>query len=135
MLLHGPHHSAQKSTTTGLSDPATVSSKVDVDKLTIPAMVAGFLFDRAAVADDVYWWCNRGSEVGIPRLARTTVRSSAAGTRQWVPLTSCHRSASMAAMQPDPAAVMACLYVWSWTSPQANTPSMLVAEEPGWVMM
>ena len=40
MVLHGPHHSAQKSTMTGLSDPATVSSKVEVDRLTIPAMVA-----------------------------------------------------------------------------------------------
>ena len=32
----------------------------------------------------------------------------------------------MAAMHPDPAAVIACLYLWSWTSPQAKTPSMFV---------
>ena len=38
MALHGPHHSAQKSTMTGWSEPATVSSKVEVERLTIPAM-------------------------------------------------------------------------------------------------
>ena len=38
----------------------------------------------------------------------------------------------MAAMQPVPAAVTAWRYTWSWTSPQANTPSMLVAVEPGY---
>ncbi len=35
---------------------------------------------------------------------------------------SSHRSASMAAIHPVPAAVMAWRYVWSWTSPHANTP-------------
>ena len=33
-----------------------------------------------------------------------------------------------------PAAVTAWRYVWSWTSPQANTPGMLVAVEPGSVI-
>ncbi len=31
---------------------------------------------------------------------------------------------------PLPAAVTACRYVWSWTSPQANTPGTLVAVDP-----
>src|SRR5690606_16315240 len=34
-----------------------------------------------------------------------------------------HRSASMAAAQPEPAAVIACRYVRSTRSPAANTPS------------
>ena len=34
-------------------------------------------------------------------------------------------------MQPEPAAVIAWRYVWSCTSPQANTPSTLVYVEPG----
>lgn len=37
------------------------------------------------------------------------------------------RSASMAAMQPEPAAVTACRYVESCTSPAAKTPGTLVA--------
>ena len=36
-----------------------------------------------------------------------------------------YRSASIAALQPDAAAVIACLYRGSATSPAANTPSML----------
>lgn len=42
-----------------------------------------------------------------------------------------NRSASRAAMQPDPAAVTACRYTRSWTSPAAKTPGTLVAVEPG----
>ena len=38
-----------------------------------------------------------------------------------------YRSASIAALQPDAAAVIACLYRGSATSPAANTPSMLVS--------
>ncbi len=34
-------------------------------------------------------------------------------------------------MQPVPAAVMACRYWWSATSPAANTPGMEVAVLPG----
>ena len=41
--------------------------------------------------------------------------------------------ASIAAIQPDPAAVTACLYSWSCTSPQANTPGILVLLESGLV--
>ena len=40
-------------------------------------------------------------------------------------------SASKAAIQPEPAEVIACLYLESWTSPAAKTPGMLVKEEPG----
>ena len=36
-------------------------------------------------------------------------------------------------MQPEPAAVTACRYVWSTTSPAAKTPSILVSVEPGFV--
>jgi penicillin-binding protein 1A len=32
-------------------------------------------------------------------------------------------------MQPDPAAVIACLYVLSWTSPAANTPGIVRIED------
>ena len=38
------------------------------------------------------------------------------------------RSADSAAMQPEPAAVMACRHSWSCRSPAANTPSMLVLQ-------
>src|SRR3954463_7831104 len=39
-ILHGPHHSAQKSTSTGLSLPSTSSAKVaSVTVLVLPAMV------------------------------------------------------------------------------------------------
>ena len=41
-----------------------------------------------------------------------------------------HRSASMAAMQPVPAAVTAWRYRWSATSPAAKTPSTVVAVVP-----
>ena len=44
---------------------------------------------------------------------------------------SSHRSASIAAMQPLPAAVMAWRYTLSWMSPATNTPSTLVFEVPG----
>ena len=37
-------------------------------------------------------------------------------------------------MHPDPAAVIACRYVWSCTSPAANTPAMFVAVEPDCVI-
>ena len=42
------------------------------------------------------------------------------------PCFSNHLSASMAAIQPVPAAVTACLYTESCTSPDANTPSIEV---------
>src|SRR6202020_1254631 len=51
------------------------------------------------------------------------------------------RSASIAAGQPLPAAVMACRYTWSTTSRQAKTPSIavlvdrpLTSRDPSWVM-
>ena len=51
------------------------------------------------------------------------------------PCASRNRSASIADMQPVPAAVIAWRYVGSCTSPQANTPGMLVAVERGCVTM
>mmetsp|Transcript_23442 Transcript_23442/g.69650 ORF Transcript_23442/g.69650 Transcript_23442/m.69650 type:complete len:292 (+) Transcript_23442:315-1190(+) len=44
-------------------------------------------------------------------------------------------SACSAAMQPVPAAVMACRHFLSWTSPQAKTPGTLVVVSPGVVLM
>ena len=41
-----------------------------------------------------------------------------------MPWDSSQRSASMAALQPSAAAVTACLYRWSWTSPAMKTPSI-----------
>src|SRR3954453_14945778 len=41
IILHGPHHSAQKSTTTGLSEPRTTSSKGEVVRGTRPSAMAG----------------------------------------------------------------------------------------------
>ena len=49
------------------------------------------------------------------------------------PCSASQRSASIAAMHPLPAAVIAWRYQSSWTSPAANTPSMLVREVPSWV--
>src|SRR6516165_12300397 len=40
IILHGPHHSAQKSTRTGTSDPLTCSSKVASVRLTIFSLIA-----------------------------------------------------------------------------------------------
>ena len=41
-----------------------------------------------------------------------------------MPWASSQRSASIAALQPSAAAVTACRYRWSWTSPAMNTPSI-----------
>lgn len=46
-----------------------------------------------------------------------------------------YRSASIAAMQPLPAAVIAWRYLGSCTSPAANTPFMFVSELLGRVIM
>src|SRR5919107_174855 len=52
--------------------------------------------------------------------SRTGTGSSARAAR--------YRSASRAATHPEPAAVMACMYSWSTTSPQAKTPGSDVRE-------
>src|SRR6478736_770165 len=41
ICLHGPHHSAQKSTTTGVDDALTVSSNVELVTVTIPSATEG----------------------------------------------------------------------------------------------
>src|SRR6266536_1754923 len=48
----------------------------------------------------------------------------------WSAWSASHRSASIAAAHPVPAAVTAWRYVWSTTSPQANTPSKLLSVPP-----
>jgi hypothetical protein len=40
IILQGPHHSAQKSTTTAVSLAPTVSSKLDVVRVTMPSAMA-----------------------------------------------------------------------------------------------
>ena len=57
------------------------------------------------------------------------------GSKYWkleliqLPWDSKYLSASIAAIHPVPAAVIACRKTWSWQSPQAKTPSILVAVE------
>ena len=107
----GPHHSAQKSTSRGCSDEAISSSKV----LSVSAVIMS-----AAIGDAPPWGWGSYQLRGVP--ARWAAASG------W---DSSHRSASMAAMHPDPAAVTAWRYRWSWTSPQAKTPATSVRVEPG----
>src|SRR5437773_7094854 len=87
IILHGPHHSAQKSTRTGSDVDATTSSKVEADSVLIDA----------AMADSLVLVSERSNVVDPPRIP--------ADVRQCC--VSSHRSASMAAMQPEPAAVTA----------------------------
>ena len=104
IILHGPHHSAQKSTMTGLSEPMTVSSKVVVVEV-----------DDAVGHGEVLSQRCRGGKSrrarNNPWATRTfpAVPRPAGGSRrtQWWTLASSQRSASMAAMQPEPAAVIA----------------------------
>ena len=116
---------------TGLSEPATVSSKVEVERLTIPAMwrlPLGVWPVRQAKSTDV---ATAGGVTSFPVVLNCEHERQFAAwaTAAWW-VASSQRSASMAAMQPEPAAVIAWRYVWSCTSPQANTPSMLVYDEP-----
>src|SRR5512136_2620492 len=59
------------------------------------------------------------------RIGRRLRRSGASIRvfRQCAPWCASHRSASIAALQPSPAADTACRYVGSATSPAAKTPS------------
>ena len=83
MVLHGPHHSAQKSTMTGLSEPATVSSKVEVERLTIPAMVAGsFVVWPQVGGRSVLMVQPVGRPTRIPGVRRTNVVRRT-GDGQW----------------------------------------------------
>lgn len=72
------------------------------------------------------WVCSRRADAAALS-CRLPAGVSREGQSSWV---SSQRSASMAAMQPDPAAVTAWRYTVSCTSPQANTPSTLVRLEP-----
>src|SRR3954467_8578429 len=72
--------------------------------------------------------------VSMPGLEPVQAAASSASRTSAGALCASHRSASSAAMQPIPAAVTACRYVWSTTSPAANTPSTFVAVDPGFVI-
>src|SRR4029077_18006513 len=49
IILHGPHHSAQKSTNTGASAPPTPSSNVASVKVTIPSATVGPLVGNSTL--------------------------------------------------------------------------------------
>ncbi len=51
------------------------------------------------------------------------------------PFSASHLSASRAAAQPVPAAVMAWRYFWSCTSPAAKIPSILVSWDPDLILI
>jgi len=102
IILHGPHHSAQKSTTTGVADLRTSCSKFDSDRETMFAAVMGSrrlgsiglsqqkLVGRSA---DAYWSCfNNSTLTTAPRpitaaaMARPTSKPLtrlAAGNGAW----------------------------------------------------
>src|SRR4051794_29567543 len=89
-ILHGPHHSAQKSTSTGLSLPRTsVANEASVTVLVLPAMVVLPVGLLEGVAR------RTGGGVGLCPGQRSSKVSAS------------QRSASMAAAAPVPAAVMA----------------------------
>ena len=68
---------------------------------------------------------------GARAVTRSRVRAYSAASCRVGACAASQRSASSAAMQPSPAAVTACRKTSSATSPAANTPSTLVAVEPG----
>ena len=97
IILHGPHHSAQKSTTTGLSlaaDGLVEGGRGEGDDA-IGHGGGPFAGDRDVTARPT-----RADGMAIPPACGER------GVAQW-PTASSQRSASMAAMQPEPAAVMA----------------------------
>src|SRR5215218_2823821 len=138
IILHGPHHSAQKSTSTGVLDLSTSLSNVasvTAAALLIASVRAGRGPQRTSTSSNEIFPPTR---VQRPLAHTYSCPLRAAGNRRpqsqlsvvapesW-PWASSQRSASMAAAHPVPAAVTACRYVWSTTSPAANTPSTLVA--------
>src|SRR5438067_1600908 len=70
-----------------------------------------------------------------PRTSPGTAHGRPGRGAQWDPLIASQRSASRAAMQPEPAAVTAWRYTKSCTSPAAKTPGTLVVAGPGLVLM
>src|SRR6187455_2274044 len=60
------------------------------------------------------------------RCGRSPAQAEAVATSGEWRCSSSQRCASSAAIVPEPAAVTAWRYVWSWTSPAANTPGMFV---------
>jgi hypothetical protein len=75
-------------------------------------------------------------EVGVSRTGETGLTNRSVPHLP-TPSYSCscnHRSASIAAMHPLPAAVIACLKLESCTSPAAKTPGIFVLVDPGTVL-
>src|SRR5215213_3892525 len=140
IILHGPHHSAQKSTSTGVLDLSTSLSNVasvTAAALLIASGGAGtpahlHLLERIFPPTRVQR--SLAHTYSCPLRAtgnrRPQSQFSVVAPASW-PWASSQRSASMAAAHPVPAAVTACRYVWSTTSPAANTPSTLVAVDGG----
>ena len=126
IILHGPHHSAQKSTSTGRVGAADrlverrVGEGQDVRRPREVLSAAGLGVYRSG----------RATSPGRRRFRDPTGVGSA-GRCGRAPCSASQRSASIAAMQPVPAAVIAWRYTWSCTSPAANTPSTDVRVESG----
>src|SRR5947208_7929616 len=104
--LHGPHHSAQKSTRTGWSEALISSSNVASVRAVRVLIGSGFLLGSGGIVPACF------SNVPHPCPHSFPVRwrvmpdyYQLVGVLGWV---SSQRSASMAAMQPEPAAVIAC---------------------------
>ena len=101
-ILHGPHHSAQKSTRTGVSDPLTALVERRVGENDNIVGHCGS-FRRSVESTDRSGCWNRRASADIPSsrvVARRQLAACACSLSQ--------RSASIAAMQPLPAAVIAC---------------------------
>src|SRR3954469_1639892 len=94
-ILHGPHHSAQKSTSTGLSLPRTSASNV----ASVTVLVAAPMSGPLARVDFVL----------VKRTARLchSLGSFPRDMAERHSLSASHRSASRADLQPVPAAVTA----------------------------
>src|SRR3984957_411112 len=109
---------------TGLLFLRTSDSKVSsVTALVVPIVITPFLLNSVSYE-------LTAAVAAVPAVSALTSACSAS-----------QRSASMAAEQPLPAAVMACRYTWSTTSPQAKTPSIavlvdrpLTSRYPSWVI-
>src|ERR1700704_1979551 len=59
IILQGPHHSAQKSMTTGTSEPRTDSSKVASESVTMPSDTGWNPFARREKCTRGYWNSDR----------------------------------------------------------------------------
>lgn len=108
MALHGRHHGAQKSTSTGTWLLVSMTSRSKSSVVT-----AGKVDEAPPDGEALSFRLNQ-SIVIYPE-------------RSYSPREARKFSASIAAEQPDPAAVTACWYRLSTRSPQAKTPGTFVA--------